>query len=101
MIQPQALSIINEVRKAIVGKDTVVCKVLMAMLAKGHILLEDNPGVGKTTMALAFSKAMGLSYTRVQFTPEVMPTDVIGYSVYNSRTGEMEYRPGEIGRAHV
>lgn len=96
MIQPQALSIINEVRKAIVGKDTVVCKVLMAMLAKGHILLEDNPGVGKTTMALAFSKAMGLSYTRVQFTPEVMPTDVIGYSVYNSRTGEMEYRSGAV-----
>ncbi len=96
MVQPQALSIINEVRKAIVGKDTIICKVLMAMLAKGHILLEDNPGVGKTTLALAFSKAMGLSYTRVQFTPEVMPTDVVGYSVLNSATGELEYRPGAV-----
>lgn len=96
MIQQQALSIINEVRKAIVGKDTVVCKVLMAMLARGHILLEDNPGVGKTTMALAFSKAMGLSYTRVQFTPEVMPTDVVGYTMYHSATGQMEYRPGAV-----
>ncbi len=96
MIQPQALSIINEVRKAIIGKDTILCKVLMAMLAKGHILLEDNPGVGKTTMALAFSKAMGLSYTRVQFTPEVMPTDVVGYSVLNRATGELEYRPGAV-----
>jgi len=96
MIQPQALSIINEVRKAIVGKDEILCKVLMAMLAKGHILLEDNPGVGKTTMALAFSKAMGLSYTRVQFTPEVMPTDVVGYSVFNNATGQLEYRPGAV-----
>lgn len=96
MIQPQALSIINEVRKAIVGKDTILCKVLMAMLARGHILLEDNPGVGKTTMALAFSKAMGLSYTRVQFTPEVMPTDVVGYSVYNNATGKLEYHPGAV-----
>lgn len=96
MIQPQALSIINEVRKAIVGKDDILCKVLMAMLAKGHILLEDNPGVGKTTMALAFSKAMGLSYTRVQFTPEVMPTDVVGYSVFNNATGQLEYRPGAV-----
>ena len=96
MIQQQALSIINEIRKAIIGKDTVVCKVLMAMLARGHILLEDNPGVGKTTMALAFSKAMGLSYTRVQFTPEVMPTDVVGYTLYNSATGKVEYRPGAV-----
>ena len=56
MVQPQALSIINEVRKAIVGKDTIICKVLMAMLAKGHILLEDNPGVGKTTLPSLFPR---------------------------------------------
>lgn len=60
MLQPKALAVVNEVRKAILGKDAVVCKVLMAILARGHILLEDNPGVGKTTLALAFSKAMGL-----------------------------------------
>ena len=57
MLQPKALAVVNEVRKAILGKDAVVCKVLMAILARGHILLEDNPGVGKTTLALAFSKA--------------------------------------------
>ena len=70
MLQPKALAVISEVRKAILGKDTVVCKVLMAILARGHVLLEDNPGVGKTTLALAFSKAMSLQYNRVQFTPE-------------------------------
>ena len=62
MTQPKALAIINEVRKAIIGKDTVVCKTLMAIIAGGHILLEDNPGVGKTTMALAFSRAMSMSF---------------------------------------
>ncbi len=96
MIQPKALSIVNEVRKAIVGKDTVICKTLMAILAQGHILLEDNPGVGKTTLALAFSRAMSLAYNRVQFTPEVMPADVVGFSVYNKGTGAFEYRPGAV-----
>ncbi len=94
MLQPKAQSIIDEVRKAIIGKDEVIAKVLMAILAQGHILLEDNPGVGKTTMALAFSKAMSLSYHRVQFTPEVMPADVMGFSIYNRETGQFEYRPG-------
>lgn len=94
MIQPKALGIVNEVRKAIIGKDTVICKTLMAILAQGHILLEDNPGVGKTTLALAFSKAMSLEYNRVQFTPEVMPADVVGFSIYNQEKGGFEYRPG-------
>lgn len=96
MLQPKAMAVINEVRKAIVGKDTVVCKVMMAILARGHILLEDNPGVGKTTLALAFSKAMGLHYNRVQFTPEVMPADVVGFSVWDRETGEFSYRPGAV-----
>ena len=94
MLQPKALAVISEVRKAILGKDTVVCKVLMAILARGHILLEDNPGVGKTTLALAFSKAMSLQYNRVQFTPEVMPADVVGFSVWDRDTGGFTYRPG-------
>ena len=94
MIQPKALAVVNEVRKAIIGKDTVVCKALMAILAKGHILLEDNPGVGKTTLALAFSRAMSLSYNRVQFTPEVMPADVVGFSIYDKESGAFSYRPG-------
>lgn len=96
MTQPKALAIINEVRKAIIGKDTVVCKALMAIIAGGHILLEDNPGVGKTTMALAFSRAMSMEFCRVQFTPETMPSDVVGYSMYNKETGRLEYRPGAV-----
>ena len=96
MLQPKALAVVNEVRRVILGKDAVVCKVLMAILARGHILLEDNPGVGKTTLALAFSRAMGLDYNRVQFTPEVMPADVVGFSAPNRMTGELSYRPGAI-----
>ena len=94
MIQPQALAVLDQVRRAVVGKDAVVCKALMAILAKGHILLEDNPGLGKTTLALAFSKAMSLSYRRVQFTPEIMPADVVGFTMYDQRTGQFQYRPG-------
>lgn len=93
MIQ-KTLEIINEVKKVVVGKDEIVVKVLMVILAKGHILLEDIPGVGKTTLALAFSKAMSLDYKRVQFTPDVMPTDVTGFSIYNKATGALDYKPG-------
>ena len=96
MLQPKALAVVNQVRQVILGKDAVVCKVLMAILARGHILLEDNPGVGKTTLALAFSKAMGLEYNRVQFTPEVMPADVVGFSVWDRATGNFSYRPGAV-----
>ena len=96
MLQPKAMAVVNEVRKAILGKDTVVCKVLVTILARGHILLEDNPGVGKTTLALAFSKAMGLQYNRVQFTPEIMPADVVGFSVWDRETGQFSYRPGAV-----
>ena len=88
--------ILSEVRKAVVGKDPVLLWVLAAILAKGHILLEDIPGVGKTTMAVAFSRALGLSYNRVQFTPDVLPSDVTGYSVLNQTTGQMVYRPGAV-----
>lgn len=88
------LEIINEVKKVVVGKDEIIAKVLMVILAKGHILLEDIPGVGKTTLALAFSKAMSLDYKRIQFTPDVMPTDVTGFSIYNKATGALDYKPG-------
>ncbi|MBO7682421.1 MAG: MoxR family ATPase, partial [Clostridia bacterium] len=89
-------AILTEVRKVIVGKDDVLEKVLMTILAGGHVLLEDVPGVGKTTLALAFSRAMNLAYNRVQFTPDTMASDVIGFSVYNKETGEFEYRRGAI-----
>ena len=90
------LDILTQVKKAVVGKDEVLAKVLLAILARGHILLEDIPGVGKTTMALAFSKALSLQYNRVQFTPDVMPSDITGFSMLNKETGKMEYQPGAV-----
>ena len=89
-------SILAQVRKAVRGKDEVLARVLLSILARGHILLEDIPGVGKTTMALAFSKALGLSYSRVQFTPDVLPSDITGYSIYQKETGAMVYQPGAV-----
>lgn len=88
--------ILDQVRLAVVGKDEVLVWVLAAILAKGHILLEDIPGVGKTTMALAFSRALGLTCRRVQFTPDVMPSDLTGFTLYNKATGQMEYQPGAL-----
>ena len=91
-----AQKVISQVRKAVVGKDKVLLWVFAAILAKGHILLEDIPGVGKTTMALAFTKTLGLTQNRVQFTPDVLPSDVTGYSVLNQTTGQMVYKPGSV-----
>ena len=91
-----AQRIIGQVRKVVVGKDQALLWVLAAILARGHILLEDIPGVGKTTLALAFSRTLGLRYNRVQFTPDVLPSDVTGYSVLNQTTGEMVYQPGAV-----
>ena len=88
--------VLSEVRKAVVGKDEVLVWALATILAGGHILLEDIPGVGKTTMALAFSKALGLSYNRIQFNPDVLPSDVTGYSVPDQQTGNLQYRPGAV-----
>ena len=88
--------ILREVGKVIVGKDEIMIKVLLAILAGGHILMEDIPGVGKTTMAVAFSKALGLEYNRVQFTPDVLPSDITGYSIYDKNTGAMNYQKGAI-----
>jgi len=88
--------ILTEVRSVVVGKDTTLLWVLAAILAKGHILLEDVPGVGKTTMALAFSRVLNLRYSRVQFTPDVLPSDVTGYSVPDGQGGQMRYQPGAV-----
>lgn len=74
-------NVLAEVKKAIVGKDDVISKVWIVLLAEGHVLLEDVPGVGKTTMALAFSRALGLDTKRIQFTPDTMPSDIIGFSM--------------------
>ena len=68
----------------------------MAILSEGHILLDDVPGVGKTTLALAFSRVMGMQYHRVQFTPDVVPSDIVGFSIYNKATGTFDYKPGVV-----
>jgi len=88
--------VLKSVMNAIVGKEQVVLRVFLAILARGHILIEDIPGVGKTTLAIAFSKALNLEYNRVQFTPDVLPSDVTGFSVYNKMTGGMDYTPGAV-----
>ncbi len=86
--------ITGEIRKVIIGKDHVIEKIWMAILAQGHVLLEDVPGVGKTTMALSFAKALGLEQKRVQFTPDTMPSDIIGFSVFDK--DRLAYQPGAV-----
>lgn len=88
--------IINEVGKAVIGKDEVIKKVLTAILAGGHILLEDVPGVGKTTLALSFSKVLGIDYKRVQFTTDTMPSDIVGFSLYNKSENRFVYQQGPV-----
>ena len=89
-----AWRVIDEVEKAVVGKRDILTKIMTAILAGGHILIEDIPGTGKTTMALAFSRAMGLEVKRVQFTPDVLPSDLTGFTVYQKETGKFVYQPG-------
>ncbi|MBQ8075701.1 MAG: MoxR family ATPase [Oscillospiraceae bacterium] len=91
-----ARDIIREVSRVIAGKDAVIVKVLLAILAGGHILMEDIPGVGKTTLAVSMSRALGLDYNRVQFTPDVLPSDITGYSLFDKNTGAMSYQRGAI-----
>lgn len=94
-VKGYAQQILAQVRKAVVGKDDVLLWALAAILAGGHILMEDIPGVGKTTMALAFSKAMSLQQNRMQFNPDVLPSDITGYSVPDAN-GVLTYRPGAV-----
>lgn len=89
-------AMINEIEKVIIGKREVIEQVLMTILAKGHVLLEDIPGVGKTTLALSFAKVMGVDYHRIQFTPDVTPSDVVGFSLYDRQSGEFQYKPGAV-----
>lgn len=93
-LRKKAHLVMEEVKKVIVGKDECIEKVMGAVLAKGHVLLEDVPGVGKTEMAVAFSRAMGIQSNRVQFTPDVMPSDITGFSMYHKETESFAYHPG-------
>lgn len=92
----KALQVITEVKKVVKGKDSVIQRVVMAFLAKGHVLMEDIPGVGKTTLALAIAKAMDLKQNRMQFTTDVLPSDVVGFSMYNAKTQDFEYKEGAV-----
>lgn len=88
------LNIQNEIGKVISGKEDIIRLIFTAIVGKGHILLEDVPGVGKTTLAVAFSKVLKLSYRRMQFTPDVLPSDVTGFSMFNKKINDFEYKPG-------
>ena len=92
--QPTLQTMLLEIQKAVSGKNDVIFKVLLAMLAGGHILLEDMPGVGKTTLALAISRAMSLSCKRIQFTPDVLPTDVTGFTMYQKSSDSFVFKKG-------
>ena len=95
-MEEKAKQILEQVNRVIIGKEKAVERVLMAILAKGHILLDDVPGVGKTTLALSFSKVLGLDYKRIQFTSDSVPSDVVGFSVYDKNTGKLSYVPGAV-----
>lgn len=86
----------DEVKKVVTGKDDCIYKAFAAILAGGHILIEDVPGVGKTTLAMAFSKALSLESHRMQFTPDVMPADILGFNMFRKETGDFVYYPGAI-----
>lgn len=88
--------VINEVKKAVTGKDDCIYKVFAAILGGGHILIEDVPGVGKTTLAMTFSRVLGLDNHRMQFTPDVMPADILGFNMFQKETGKFVYYPGTI-----
>ena len=98
MQQPRRIirALQNNIGKVIVGKEDVVELALIAMLCGGHVLIEDVPGVGKTTLCSALAKSLACSFKRIQFTPDVTPSDVTGYSMANLRTGELEFRPGAV-----
>lgn len=95
-IHEKGSAVLGEVKKAIVGKDEVLRLILTTILADGHILLEDLPGLAKTLMAKSFAKALGVQFTRVQFTPDLLPSDILGVSVFNQKTLEFEFRKGPV-----
>lgn len=96
MSKEKISKIINETSKAITGKEEIIKRVLTVILAKGHVLLEDIPGVGKTTLALAISKSIGMEFGRVQFTPDVVPSDITGFTIFDKEAGRFEYQEGAV-----
>src|SRR6266550_7154232 len=92
----QAESILTEVERAVVGKREALELILLGILADGHVLLEDFPGLAKTLIARSFAQATTLAFSRIQFTPDLMPSDVTGSSIFNQRSAEFEFRPGPV-----
>ena len=98
----QATQYINdEMSKVIIGKKDVIRKVLMSILANGHILIDDVPGVGKTSIAVALGRVLGMNYNRIQFTPDVLPSDIVGFSIFNRDTEKLVYVPGVINSTNL
>ena len=100
-MRPEMEKVLAEIEKVIAGKRDVIVKILTALLADGHVLLDDVPGVGKTTLAVAISRAVNLQYKRVQFTPDVLPSDLVGFSMYDQRSGCFSYHPGALNDANL
>lgn len=96
MDNKKVFKILENLKKVIIGKDDVLEKVVIGLLARGHLLIEDVPGVGKTTLVKALAKSIDLSYKRVQFTPDLMPSDIIGFTVYDKNTGSFLFKKGAI-----
>ena len=94
-------AITEEMGKVIIGKDDVIKKVMMSVLAGGHILLDDVPGVGKTSIAVALGKTLGMKYNRIQFTPDVLPSDIVGFSIFNRDSENLVYVPGIINDTNL
>ncbi|MDD3239597.1 MAG: MoxR family ATPase [Lachnospira sp.] len=92
----QIADVKKQVQKVVFGKDEVIDKIMMAIIGSGHVLIDDIPGVGKTTMANAFSRAMGLSQKLLHFTPDVLPSDITGFSMYDKESGTFQYHPGAV-----
>ena len=100
-MHPDMEKVLTEIEKVIAGKREVITKILTALLADGHVLLDDVPGVGKTTLAVAISRAVNLQYKRVQFTPDVLPSDLVGFSIYDQHSGGFSYHPGALNDANL
>ena len=94
--RPLAYALQQNIRRVIVGKDEAIELLLIALICRGHVLIEDVPGVGKTTMAAALARSLQCSFKRIQFTPDVTPSDVTGFTMVNLQTGEMEFKPGAV-----
>lgn len=94
-------AITEEMNKVIIGKDDVIKKVLMSVIANGHILLDDVPGVGKTSIAVALGRTLGMKYNRIQFTPDVLPSDIVGFSIFNRDSENLVYVPGIINDTNL